>query len=502
MTEKLYQLIITRLNGNAINHKHYQKKIFKLIEKGIGGFIVFGGRKNNLKKFIKRMQAISEMPLFIASDIECGVGQQIQNCTVFPCQMAVCAAIRQNSRNDIKILENLIKAIVAEAIDIGINMPLIPVIDVNKDPHNPIICTRAFSDNPNVVSWFGSKYIKIIENANLISCAKHFPGHGDTSIDSHISLPIINKSYNDLVKNDLLPFKNAIEAGVSSIMIGHLSVPVIDDKPATLSKKIITSILREKLGFDGLIITDALIMDALKKFNNIYSQCINAGADILLHPVNPDIAVRELTKAIKIGKINEERIHESLIRILEAKKRIKNPEIISSATIKHKDLSSIITAMSITILKKAKGLFPIQKKEDVIVFLAGENTHFKSSPFKKHFKNVYPISPFSKKISKKLMDEKKEFPATAIFCIFTSVKAWKGTSGIDENIRNIIKKLIRKTKKSVIISFGSPYILSYFKEADSLIAAYEPTEEAQYASIKYLKGLLTSKGRLPVTLDL
>ncbi len=503
MTKKLYQLIITRLNGEAINHKSYQKKIFKLIGEGIGGFIVFGGRKNNLKKFINRMQILSEIPLFIASDIECGVGHQIQNCTVFPSQMAVCAAIRQNNRNDIKFLDNLIHAIVAEAIDVGINMPLIPVLDVNKNPENPIICTRAFSDNPRVVSWFGARYIKIIENANLISCAKHFPGHGDTSVDSHISLPIIDKSYEDLLKCDLLPFKNAIKVGVSGIMIGHLSIPAIDDKPASLSKNIITSLLRNKMGFDGLIISDALIMDALKSFNNIYSQCINAGVDILLYPVNPEIVVKELLTALKTKEITEKRIDESLSRILKAKEKIKKlrRQIIDFQ--KHNKLSSKITEMSITILKKAEDLLPIQKKEDVFVFLAGDDEIFKSTPFKNYFKNIYIISPISKSLKPIIKNNKIiESYKIGIFCIFTSVKAWKGTSGIDENLGNKIRELIKKTKKSVIISFGSPYILSCFKEADSLIAAYDSTEQAQYAVIKYLKGLLECKGRIPVTIDL
>lgn len=502
MTKKLYQLIITRLNGEAINHKSYQKETFKLIEKGIGGFIVFGGRKNNLKKFINRMQLLSEIPLFIASDIECGVGQQIQNCTVFPCQMAVCAAIRQNSRNDIKFLENLIQAIVAEAIDIGINMPLIPVLDVNKNPENPIICTRAFSDDPKVVSWFGSRYIKILEDANLISCAKHFPGHGDTSVDSHISLPIINKSYKDLLKCDLLPFKNAIKAGVSCIMIGHLGIPAIDDKPASLSKNIISYLLRKKMGFNGLVISDALIMDALKSFNNIHLQCINAGADILLHPVNPEIVVKELLTALKTKEITEKRIDESLTRILKAKEKIKKlrRQIIDFQ--KHNKLSSKITEMSITILKKARGL-SIQKKEDAFVFIAGDDKIFNFTPLKNYFKNVYTISPISKNFNiKPIFNNKVESYKIGIFCIFTTVKAWKGTSGINENLRNKIRELIKKTKRSVIISFGSPYILSYFKEADSLIAAYDSTEEAQYAVIKYLKGLLECKGRIPVAIDL
>jgi len=132
------------------------------------------------------------------------------------------------------LLDSYITSIAAEAIDIGINMPLIPVLDVNQNPENPIISTRAFSDNPQTVSWFGSRYIKTLQYAGLISCAKHFPGHGDTAVDSHVALPVISKSVQSLMSTDLIPFKEAIKAGVGSIMMGHISIPSLDSLPASL----------------------------------------------------------------------------------------------------------------------------------------------------------------------------------------------------------------------------------------------------------------------------
>lgn len=146
----------------------------------------------------------------------------------------------------------MLKAIINEAEAVGINMPLIRVMDINQSPDNPIICTRAFSDNAEDVSWLGREYIKSIEKSGLISCAKHLPGHGDTSIDSHIALPVIQKTYNDLITNDIIPFKAAIYAGVSSIMVGHLSIPSIDKRPASLSEKIIKGLLRDRLDLRDL----------------------------------------------------------------------------------------------------------------------------------------------------------------------------------------------------------------------------------------------------------
>jgi len=279
LEQKLYQLIISRLDGERLSSRAYQEGIFELVRKGIGGFIIFGGRRDELKGFIDTIQSLTELPLFMASDIEQGVGQQVTGATGFPPQMAMAAAIDRKDPKDVAILGKALRAIADEAMDLGINMPLIPVLDVNQNPDNPIICTRAFSDFPETVAWFGSEYIQVIEGAGLISCAKHFPGHGDSCIDSHISLPVISKPFMDLMKTDILPFMEAINTGVNSIMVGHLGIPAIDPGPATLSKRIITGLLRKELSFDGLILTDAL-----KDAANVPAECIKAGVDILLHP--------------------------------------------------------------------------------------------------------------------------------------------------------------------------------------------------------------------------
>lgn len=490
LEKKLYQLIISRLNGEEIYLKSYRENIFGLIEKGIGGFIIFGGKKEEVRNFIDKMQSVSEMPLFTASDIERGAGQQIQGCTCFPCQMAIASAIDTESEDLLK-LRNTVNAIADEAKDIGINMPLIPVLDVNRDPDNPIICTRAFSDNPENVARLGSEYIKILESSNLISCAKHFPGHGDTSEDSHILLPVINKSYKNLIETDIMPFKEAISSGVSSIMIGHLSIPAIDHKPASISKKIIANILRDELGFDGLILTDALTMKALKDIKSVCSQCIEAGADILLHPADPDSTVKQLMHAVKIQEITEDQIEAAFQRIVKAKEKIAIIERRDFDYHRNAALSKQITDMSISLLKNTPGILPIGDTNKVQLIFAGDNELFKASPLKNYFKNVSTI------------DERIELINNLpIFAIFTSIAAWKGSSGIDENEKSRIHELIKNTKHSIIISFGSPYVLRHFKEADMLIAAYEATEQAQGAVIKCLEGRLDFKGRLPVKINL
>ena len=489
LEKKLYQLIIHRLDGGKIGSRAYQEEIFEHVRKGIGGFILFGGKKDEVKHFIHTIQSRSEIPLFMASDIERGMGQQVEGATLLPCQMAITAALDKERPEERDLLVRALESLSHEAHNIGINMPLIPVLDINQNPDNPIICTRAFSDSPQTVVWFGAEYIKVLERSGLISCAKHFPGHGDTTADSHITLPVINKSYKDLLDVDILPFKEAIKTGVSSIMVGHLSIPAIDSQPSSLSRKIITDILRGELGFKGLVMTDALNMHALKDMDKVPVRCLNAGIDILLHPVDADLTVQELIAAVKNNELSEELIDDAVSRVINFKKNMALTEGQVHYE-EHEKLSSMISDMSVTVIKNTEGLLPLSQSNGSQLIFAGDSKHFGASPLKKYFKHVSNVSD-----SIGLKDK------TAICAIFTSVAAWVGSSGIDEAEKDRVKELLKKAQHSIVISFGSPYVLRYFKEADILVAAYEPTVNAQEAALKCLKGETGCKGTLPVKLE-
>ena len=482
---QLYQLIISRLEGSRLSDSSYQNWAFELVQKGIGGFILFGGEKDEVRGFINKLQATSETPLFIASDIERGVSQQVEGCTNLPSQMAVVAAINKNKRSDVTLLIDTIKVISSEAIDMGINMPLIPVMDVNTNPDNPIICTRAFSDDPEEVAWFGKMYIKTLEESGLLSCAKHFPGHGDTSIDSHISLPVISKSLEDLRETDLPPFREAVKSGVSTIMVGHLSVPAVDSLPATISKKMITGLLRKELGFQGLILTDALNMHALKNVKDVYSKCLNAGVDILLHPADADSVVAELKNVIKSGELSEERVNDAVKRILVYKARIKEIESAEPDYVQHKKLAAQISDRSITLVKETPGLLPIRNKQHLSLVIVPEENDCDTSPLKRFLPDPSQCVYLSKKDPAKVLSG-KSLDRTVIFAIFTNIAAWKGSSGIGEKEKTVLKELIKKSGQSIVISFGNPYLLRHFSEADMLIAAYDKSVQAQRSVIKFL----------------
>ncbi len=264
------QMVMPRIDGEKLDDPRYVLKLRELIAEGVGGFILFGGSVDRTPGLLRTLQEYAEIPLLIASDIERGLGQQLSGGTRFPSQRAVASAINRRSKKDVAVLDRMLDAVRLEARSAGIHAVFSPVVDVNNNPDNPIICTRAFGDEPEVVEWFGSRYIKRLQKPpgqgrlELLACAKHFPGHGDTDQDSHSVLPVIRADRARLNRVELPPFREAVKDGVGMVMVAHLLVPALDpDKPTTFSKKTITALLREGMEFDGLIVSDALDMGAL-----------------------------------------------------------------------------------------------------------------------------------------------------------------------------------------------------------------------------------------------
>lgn len=492
LEKKLYQLIISRLEGDNVSSRPYQDRVISLVSRGIGGFIVFGGQKEELRSFIDRLQSIASSPLFIASDIERGVGQQVRGTTSFPPAMAIAAAIDMNRNIDAGLLKSVVRAVADEARYVGINMPLIPVLDVNINPENPIICTRAFSDKTEDVAWFGNAYISTLEDAELISCAKHFPGHGDTAVDSHISLPVISKSVETLMSTDIYPFREAIKAGVSAIMVGHLSVPEIDSLPASLSKKITTDLLRTELGFEGLILTDALNMNALREVENAPVKCLHAGADILLHPADADSAVKELKGAVESGELNEEILNRAHERVSWFKSKLKLNNKPDPQYKEHEKTASLIYDRSITLVKNTSDILPLADIAKTALVYAADENGFDISPLKDHIAHSISLEECNN------TDQRE----TTIFALFTDIAAWRGSSGMgDKDIRRI-KNLMKKSCNSIVIAFGSPYVLRHFKEAGVLIAAYDSGPQTQSSVIKCLRGKKEFEGSVPVKIEI
>ncbi len=507
-----YQFIIPRLNGGDIERDFDCCK--RLVEKGVAGFIVFGGELKTVRRGIRELQKIAERPLIIASDLERGLGQQIEGGTLFPPAMAVASAIKAGSQfpvlsSRLKLLRNTFKAIAVEANYAGINTIFAPVLDINTNPKNPIISTRAFGEDPETVSLFGVEMIEALQSNGIAACGKHFPGHGDTEVDSHISLPVVHKNLKSLEKTELLPFRNAIRAGVKMIMLGHLKVPALDKTgiPVSLSANAV-KYLREKMKFKGIVITDALNMGGIGEFSEeeASAMALRAGVDILLHPADIEKVVSYLLSnpfSPPVTKVRDRLAARGKGGFLnEFRKELSHiPSKILPDFRKHGRLSEELTTKAIKISGVIK---PI--KQPLLVILDDDmNSNPPASPFIKggqmriiekgsgrraDVRREWKGRVFAERLGEKFSDFRAQVYSSSseiqesipsktsvIVAVFSSIKAWKG--GASPWLLQSIKKL--EDRAEVFISFGSPYLLNGIRGDTTKIYAYWDSDIAQRA---------------------
>lgn len=333
--EKLVaQMVVVRASGYLFDHQirypawEPPAQVLQrwLQDLGIGGVILLGGSAGELALRSQQLQNWAKIPLLVAADIEEGVGQRFEGATWFPPPMAIGAIAQKDVRTAEQYAEQMGAITAREALATGINWVLAPVCDVNNNLHNPVINVRAFGETPEVVSGLACSFIRGAQRYPVLTTAKHFPGHGDTATDSHLDLPVLPHSPPRLATVELPPFKAAIAAGVDAVMSAHLLIPAWDsERPATLSPWVLTELLRGCLGFEGLVVTDALIMGAIANrygYDEAPVMAVEAGADILLMPVNPESAIRAVCDAVAAGRISRERIQASVERIWKAKRKV------------------------------------------------------------------------------------------------------------------------------------------------------------------------------------
>jgi beta-glucosidase-like glycosyl hydrolase len=307
------RLILPALRSDALSgFAHEAARIADALEIGVGGFITFGGTAESVRRLTADLLRRAGRPLLLASDLERGAGQQIAGLTEFPPPMALA------SLGDPAVVRWAAAVTAQEARAVGINWIFAPVADLDVLPENPIVQTRAFGADANDVATCVRQWVEGCQEAGALACAKHYPGHGRTTADSHITLPVVEASASALRSSDLLPFTVAIESGVASIMTAHVAYPALDDSglPATLSRTLLGE-LRNRSRFDGLVVTDALIMDgALKgrRESDAAVEAIQAGADLLLYPNDPRRVRDALQTALASGTLSEDRLNESLQR--------------------------------------------------------------------------------------------------------------------------------------------------------------------------------------------
>jgi beta-glucosidase len=513
LQEQIAQMIIVRASGHLFDHQirypaweanHQQLKSW-LTALNLGGVILLGGSSAELKARSQQLQSWAKIPLFVAADIEEGIGQRFPGGTWFPPPMALGKIYEQYPDLARQYASRMGEVTAKEAVAVGINWMLAPVVDVNNNPDNPAINIRAFGDRPEVVADLTTAFIQGTKSAAVLTTAKHFPGHGDTSTDSHLDLPTLNHSESRLAAIELPPFAGAIAAGVDSVMTAHLLIEAWDEKfPATLSQKIVTEILRNRLGFAGLVITDALIMGGITKYaspETVAVMAIEAGTDILLMPDNPEVAIASIYDAVQTGRIQESRIHESLERIWLAKQRIFAHST-RSATIDPKltnKLSSDRARSTVnSILQDSLqhsetaiilDLDPQSPGRNLIVVDDVLNTTYLdlNSPAiaipQKH--NYHRQLCDTNTLDCILLDSRP-----TLLQIFIRGNPFRGNAGLTSKTKAIYQELLAKEQVTGIVIYGSPYVLDWFKTimgADlPWVFTYGQMEQAQAIALQTL----------------
>jgi len=519
LEEKVGQMFCLGFYGDFINdtsetwlkYRHWVEDL------KIGGLAIYRGDVYETAHMMNSLQASSSIPLLIAANLERGLGNQMVGATHFPPIMSVGAT----GSEELSYQMGKITALEARAV--GIHMAYFPVVDVNINPDNPIINTRSFGENPVEVGRLAAAYIRGCQENGLIATAKHFPGHGDTEQDSHNVLAAVQADIDRLKSVELYPFQKAIEAGVQAVMSAHVSIPAIDptpDLPATLSKPILTDYLREKLGFKGLIVSDSMGMGGI---TTLYSQdkaailAVNAGIDIILLTPEPEIVMSSLVDAVKKGQISENRIDESVMRILQAKARMglnKDRYVAVNtlnqrvATEVHLQWAERTLEQSMTLVKDTSQILPLNPEKKIAVFSLSSDPddYYAGRPFIREFKKripnaveFYAEASTGNEYFEKALNEAGDVDVVVI-ALFSSLRSGKGSIGLNERQVSFIKKIVANKIQILVISFGSPYYLRHFPDVNAYLCTYWPLPQAQEMAAKAVFGEIDIGGKLPVSI--
>ena len=517
--QKAAQLFIiwTRAGFLPNDGKQWQENLRYAKEVGVGGFYFSHGNAYGFSMNANKLQRESKIPLLMTADFEWGAGMRIQEATTFPRAMALGAT------RDTNLAYEMGKAIAVEARALGIVQNYSPDVDVNNNPRNPVINTRSFGEEPDLVSRFARAFIRGTQEEHVIATVKHFPGHGDIDMDSHLDLPTVNFSKSRFDSIELVPFKDAIKNGVMSVMIAHIHADAFDSLdtiPATASENIITKLLKERMKFDGLIVTDALAMKAMSKSFNAgeaAKRAFLAGADVLLMSPNTDDAIDSIVAGVNRGEITMERLDRSVRKMLEYKQwcgldtnRYVDvgalPNVVSSKG--HLDLAKKIARQSITVVGNESGILPLQnlngKKVIDIVFSDTEDPESENDLHEELFKRkkmeLLRIDPRSNQME---YDDvlKKAKSADIIICQFMYYTRSELMTGfIQKKSADMMSSIVALKKPVIAISTGNPYVVSEFPKADAYLATYSGSRPSLDAAAEVLFGEQPAAGKLPITI--
>jgi len=519
LEEKVAQMIMPDARGIflARDNKEFQRLVHYVKDKKVGGLIFFRGDVYETADMINYFQKIAEIPLLISADFEWGTAMRLDNTTHFPPAMGIAATGKLEYAYEV----GKITAIEGRAM--GIHQNYAPTVDVNNNYKNPIINIRSFGETPEIVSKFSVEFIRGLQENGMIATAKHFPGHGDTDIDSHLDLPVINHPKSRLDSIELVPFKESIKAGVKSVMIAHISFPQIDTVkglPSTLSYNIVTGILKNELGFKGLIVTDAMTMRGVTKlYSNALASvlAVKAGNDIILIPPDVDEAIDAIVKAVKRGEISEERINESVRKILEFKYDLglhKNRFVDVNkirdvvATEEHLRKAKEIARASITVVKN-DGILPLMQFNDkriLFITMVDSNDPYSGNSFVSEISKRYDNISFER-VDLRSTDEELNAILSklngfdlVIVSAYVRVRAYQASLALPEKQSRLLKQILASGKPVVLISFGNPYIVIEYPNVKAYICSYSDAQPVVEATAEVLFGEISPQGKLPINI--
>lgn len=539
--EKIGQLVHIGINAQFLSQdsNEYRELRRQIVENKVGGIIVFVGDVYSTVHLVNRMQAEAKIPLLISGDFETGVGMRFPETVNFPWNMAIAAT----GNPDFARRQGAIVGRESQAT--GVQQVFAPVVDVNNNADNPVINVRSYGENPEDVARFGAAFTEGLQSANVLATAKHFPGHGDTAVDSHRGLPVIDFTRERLEKTEFAPFRALIDAGIGSIMISHISMPQLDatkveplkqsikpayadsevitqgtTMPATLSSNIVTDILRKDMNFDGLIVTDAMDMSGLTLYFNQEEAAVRAilaGNDVLLKPANADAALRGVREAIKSGRITEERLDQSVRKILAWKyqlglseKKITSLDAIDTV-VSNKDtreLAEEIAQNAVTLVKKGGNALPVRSDASAVVLALtnGEDRNFVGNSLVAQLRQnglkVERIVIDERSTEKEIADAvaKARSAEVLIAGLYGRVRSGaKNSIGLPAAGEKVLRAALDANPRTIAVSFGNPYVLRGFPEIKNYVVAYGDMTSLQKATGNALTGKIPFKGKLPIT---
>lgn len=531
LRQKAGQMLMPWTGGEyvALDSPEFDRLREWVMRDGIGGLVLSIGLPHSYAAKLNALQELADVPLLVAADMESGPGMRLAGVyslphllpqgggTVFPPAMGFGAT------GDPELARGMGRVTGIEARAAGVHLTFGPVLDVNSNPLNPIINIRSFGEDPALVGRFGAAFIRGAHEAGLLAAAKHFPGHGDTEVDSHLALPAITANRARLDSVELAPFRAAVRAGVDAIMAGHIALTGLEGAeapPASLSPLLVSQVLREEMGFRGLVVTDAMNMGAV---TNRYGageslvRAIEAGADILLMPLDVPAALDAIVAGVRSGRLTEARLDASVRRILEAKSRagLAAGRLVALDAVaervgvrEHTQLAETVARRSITLARDRAGLVPLPERARRVLsvtyaepnaLLAGRAFDAGLAGAGRHVESVR-VGPETNFAEFERLRDRVRAADLVLVSAYIVPREYRGSVAGAGPFTTFVNGLAATGAPLVVLSFGSPYLLGSFPAVPVYLLAWGGSAVSQQAAARALLGLAPITGVLPVTL--